>query len=209
MHARRPAWLSPQMLLMLLMLTSLLKAPEPNISAKFAAAADLDEIDMFAFAADAVLAFEPYLPAMKAWLASPPPKSIPKLKQLKTLDEFAIADRKGLRDAPIGADRATIVKVSPLWVPSELATAVTVTIATQVNTSGIAGANRVSIKSIDNNFVDRAYSPTGYDCMKALNATVVDAHTLRVTTTPTQVRRLRCCEHLSTAIHCAWCCCSC
>jgi len=65
------------------------------------------------------------LPAMKAWLASPPPIKT-SIKQLKSLDEFAIAD------AP------TIVKVSPLWVPSELATAVTITITTQVNTSGIA-----------------------------------------------------------------------
>ena len=51
------------------------KTPEPNIAAKFAAASEFWEIDMFAFeGGDSVLkAFEPYLPAMKAWLASPPP----------------------------------------------------------------------------------------------------------------------------------------
>ena len=51
---------------MLLLLTSLLQALEPNISAKFAAAEDCFEIDMFAFSGDAAKAFEPYLPAMKA-----------------------------------------------------------------------------------------------------------------------------------------------
>ena len=53
------------------------------------------------------------------------------------------------------------ISVSPTVVASELPSVVTITGDFIANTSGVAGANIVSIKSIDNNYVDRAYSPTG------------------------------------------------
>ena len=54
------------------------------------------------------------------------------------------------------------ISVSPTVVASELPSVVTITGDFVANASGVAGANVVSIKSIDNNYVDRAYSPTGY-----------------------------------------------
>ena len=48
------------------------------------------------------------------------------------------------------------------------------------------GAARCNIRSCNTNFVDQNYTATGYNPMKNLSATLVDATTLTCTTVPTQ-----------------------
>jgi hypothetical protein len=77
------------------------------------------------------------------------------------------------------------IGVYPSTAASDLATTLTVvSIAGGFVSNG--SSSIVSIRSIDNPFVDKAYSPTGYDCMKRLQAHVINSTHLTVTTLVTQ-----------------------
>jgi hypothetical protein len=78
-----------------------------------------------------------------------------------------------------------LLVVSPSWTAAELATTIRVSGPDLGATPGEKRA-RLRIKSVDNNFVDVAYSAGGYNCMGNLSATVLNSTTWSATTVPTQ-----------------------
>eukprot|EP01043_Picozoa_sp_COSAG02_P009340 COSAG02_NODE_315_length_24910_cov_17.139978_12_plen_544_part_00 len=83
----------------------------------------------------------------------------------------------------VAVEPSASLLVTPSWAAAELATNITVTGQFDVTPGAPA---RLRIKSIDNNFVDAAYSATGYDCMGNLSATILNSTAVAATTVPTQ-----------------------